>query len=90
MTAISKLSTAAKTQLRRARQQGRGRRAHAPSEIPMKGWKDILYRVYGSLWEDRIMLIAAGATFYLLLALFSALTAFVSVYGFLAPRYRCR
>ncbi|UXN59172.1 YihY/virulence factor BrkB family protein [Phyllobacterium zundukense] len=77
---------AAKTLLRRARQQGRGRRAHAPSEIPMKGWKDILHRVYGSLWEDRIMLIAAGATFYLLLALFPALTAFVSVYGFLADR----
>ena len=32
------------------------------------------------------MLIAAGATFYLLLALFPALTAFVSVYGFLADR----
>ena len=32
------------------------------------------------------MLIAAGATFYLLLALFPALTAFVSVYGILADR----
>jgi membrane protein len=32
------------------------------------------------------MLIAAGSTFYLLLALFPALTAFVSVYGFLADR----
>ncbi|ATU94300.1 YihY/virulence factor BrkB family protein [Phyllobacterium zundukense] len=86
MAPISKRSTASKAQLRRARQQGRGRRAHAPSEIPMKGWKDILYRMYGSLWEDRIMLIAAGATFYLLLALFPALTAFVSVYGLLADR----
>jgi membrane protein len=32
------------------------------------------------------MLIAAGSTFYLLLALFPAMTAFVSVYGFLADR----
>ena len=32
------------------------------------------------------MLIAAGSTFYLLLALFPALTAFVSLYGFLADR----
>lgn len=32
------------------------------------------------------MLIAAGSTFYLLLALFPALTAFVSVYGFFADR----
>ena len=30
------------------------------------------------------MLIAAGATFYLLLALFPALAAFVSLYGFVA------
>jgi membrane protein len=86
MTSISKKATADNTQLRRALQRGRGRHARAPSEIPTKGWKDILYRVYGSLWEDRIMLIAAGATFYLLLALFPALTAFVSVYGFLADR----
>ena len=75
-----------KTQMRRARQQGRGRRARAPAEIPAKGWKDVLYRIYNALWEDRIMLIAAGATFYLLLALFPALTAFVSLYGFLADR----
>ena len=75
-----------KTQMRRARQQGRGRRARAPSEIPAKGWRDVLYRIYNALWEDRIMLIAAGATFYLLLALFPALTAFVSLYGFLADR----
>jgi membrane protein len=86
MTSISKKATADKTQLRRARQRGRGRHARAPSEVPTKGWKDILYRVYDALWEDRIMLIAAGATFYLLLALFPALTAFVSVYGFLADR----
>ncbi|WP_237143645.1 YihY/virulence factor BrkB family protein [Phyllobacterium zundukense] len=86
MASTSKKATARETLLRRARQRGRGRRARAPAEIPTKGWKDVLYRVYDALWEDRIMLIAAGATFYLLLALFPALTAFVSVYGFLADR----
>ncbi len=63
---------------------GRGRAADGPSEIPPLGWKDVLFRVYHSLEHDRVMLIAAGSTFYLLLALFPALTAFVSLYGFMA------
>jgi membrane protein len=39
-----------------------------------------------SLEQDRVMLIAAGSAFCLLLALFPALTAFASLYGFLADR----
>ncbi|WP_457300463.1 YihY/virulence factor BrkB family protein [Phyllobacterium sp. P5_D12] len=65
---------------------GRGRKAESPAQIPALGWKDVLFRVYHSLEQDRVMLIAAGSTFYLLLALFPALTAFVSLYGFLADR----
>lgn len=72
---------------RRASQPGRGRNAERPLQIPLKGWVDIFWRIYASIMEDRILLIAAGATFYLLLALFPALAAFVSVYGFVAdPR----
>ncbi len=82
---MSKLTRAAKNRSR-MQQRGRGRHARTPSEIPVRGWKDILFRIYGSLQKDRILLIAAGSTFYLLLALFPALTAFVSVYGFLADR----
>jgi membrane protein len=62
----------------------RGRDAEWPSQIPLKGWKDIAWRLWRELNEDRVLLIAAGATFYLLLALFPALTAFVSTYGFFA------
>lgn len=62
----------------------RGRHAEWPSELPAKGWKDVLWRVYSEMSEDSIMLLAAGATFYLLLALFPFLTAFVSVYGFVS------
>jgi membrane protein len=69
---------------RRARQEGRGRDAERPSAIPAKGWKDILWRVGAEVVEDRVTLIAAGVTFYLLLALFPALAAFVSIYGFVA------
>jgi membrane protein len=59
----------------------RGRRASTPLEIPSKGWKDILWRVYGQLQEDRLFAVAAGVVFYMLLALFPAITALVSVYG---------
>ena len=62
----------------------RGRDARRPSDIPRKGWWDIALRVWHSVDEDRVMLVAAGVTFYLLLALFPALAAFVSLYGLFA------
>jgi membrane protein len=66
---------------------GRGRDAERPSEIPARGWWEVALRVWSEFEKDRVMLVAAGVTFYLLLALFPALAAFVSVYGFVAdPR----
>ena len=53
-----------------------GRRATSPSEIPPRGWKDIFWRIYGDISESRILLTAAGVTFYLLLSLVPTLTAF--------------
>jgi len=49
--------------------------------MPPKAWKDILWRTWGEISDDRITLIAAGATYYLLLALFPTTVAFVSLYG---------
>ncbi|WP_193227589.1 YihY/virulence factor BrkB family protein [Aureimonas psammosilenae] len=69
---------------RRAGEPGRGRDASGPFGIPAKGWRDIGLRLYNSFFEDRVMLIAAGATFYLLLAMFPAFAVFVSLYGFIA------
>lgn len=68
----------------RSREPGRGRDARKPADIPAKGWKDILWRVYEEISNDRIGTIAAGTTFFVLLALFPALGAFVSLYGLLA------
>ena len=60
-------------------EESRGRDAKSPTEIGWEGWKDILWRVWAEFNQDRVTLIAAGATFYLLLALFPALAAFVSI-----------
>ena len=67
--------------MQNAVQPGRGRRATAPAGIPWPGRLDILWRLYRSIAEDRIMLTAAGVAFYVLLALVPTLTAIVSIYG---------
>ena len=68
----------------RAHEPRRGRHAEAPWQIPWRGWKDILWRTYQQIGEDRLLAVAAGVVFYGLLALFPALTAFVSLYGLFA------
>lgn len=59
----------------------RGRTAASPSEIPARGWKDILWRVYGNISDHRILALAAGMTYYSILAIFPALAALVAIYG---------
>ena len=68
----------------RAHQPGRGRHAETPWQIPWKGWKDIFWRTYEQIGEDRLLAVAAGVVFYGLLAVFPAVTAFVSLYGLFA------
>jgi membrane protein len=67
-----------------ANEPGRGREATTPTEIPVRGWKDILWRVYEEFGQDRVMSVAAGVTYYALLALFPAIAALVSIYGLFA------
>jgi membrane protein len=62
----------------------RGRSARTPSEIPARGWKDIFWRVYENILKDRVVLVAAGITFYSILSLFPAIAALVAVYGLFA------
>lgn len=68
----------------RAEEPGRGRRARFPWDIPIAGWKDILWRTWKQIGEDRLLAVAAGVVFYGLLAIFPAISAFVSVYGLFA------
>jgi membrane protein len=70
----------------RVTEPGRGREAASPLDIPWLGWKDIFLRTYYEFNDDRVMTIAAGVVFYVLLAVFPAIVVFVSLYAiFLDP-----
>ncbi|MCW6508951.1 YihY/virulence factor BrkB family protein [Lichenifustis flavocetrariae] len=58
-----------------------GRMADTPSQFTARSWRDILWRVYGEIADDRVLAVAASVTFYALLALFPAIAALVSLYG---------
>lgn len=58
--------------------------ASSPSQIPLAGWRQILARTWAETNADQIPAVAAGVTFFGLLALFPALAAFVSLYGLFA------
>ena len=65
-------------------QPDRGRFSASPLQIPWAGWKDILWRTYDQISEDRLLAISAGVVFFGLLAVFPAITALVSSYGLFA------
>ena len=65
-------------------QHNRGRDAKAPWQIPARGWADILRRAWKDTGKRNLSLVAGGVTYYLLLALFPALAALISVYGLFA------
>jgi len=57
---------------------------HGPSSawhLSKASWMAIAKRLTGEIAKDRVMSVAAGVTFFGLLALFPAITAFVSLYG---------
>jgi membrane protein len=58
--------------------------AHERDKVRGDGWLAIARRTWAEFTEDRIPSVAAGATFYALLALFPALGVFVSLYGLFA------
>ena len=62
----------------------RGRLVASPSDIPTQGWKDILVRVYANISKHRIFALAAGITYYSILAIFPAIAALVAMYGVFA------
>lgn len=52
-----------------------------PWDLSRRSWIEIAGRVYREIGKDRVPSVSAGVTFFGLLALFPAITAFVSIYG---------
>lgn len=68
------------------REPARGRAAANPTQIPHRGWRDIVVRTGKAFFANRVLGLSAGVTFYTLLATFPALAAIISLYGlFLDP-----
>jgi hypothetical protein len=67
--------------LARAREPGRGREAETPEQIPPRGWRHVLLRVFWSILEDRILSTSGSVAFFALLAVFPGIAAIVSLYG---------
>ena len=81
LSATSSESLASPSPVEAAAAQGRGRGARTPSEIPLKGWWDIGKRVFVRTGEESFGVLAAGAAFYAMLAIFPALGAIVTSYA---------
>src|SRR5690606_6626334 len=62
-------------------QAERGRYGEPSRDLSRPAWRDVLRRVRAETSEDNLSLVAAGAAFYALLAVFPALAALVAVYG---------
>jgi membrane protein len=52
--------------------------------MPWPWWRAVLLETYEAMNRDRLLAVAAGVVFYGLLAIFPAITAFVSSYGLFA------
>ena len=59
-------------------------RVATPTAIPTRRWLHIAKTVGAKINSNRVMAVAAGLTFYAILALFPAITALVSIYGLFA------
>jgi membrane protein len=68
----------------RVPEQGHGRDAARPQDIPAPGWRDILWRVANATMADRVLSTAGSVAFFVLLAIFPGIATLVSLYGLFA------
>jgi membrane protein len=61
-----------------------GIQAEKPTEIPWRGWKQILKRAWAENKADNMPIIAGGVAFFGFLSIFPALIALLSLYGLVA------
>ncbi|SFK59180.1 YihY/virulence factor BrkB family protein [Geodermatophilus ruber] len=65
-------------------QQLPGLHADKPTQIPLRGWVQIVKRAWAEHKADNMPIIAAGVAFFGFLAIFPALIATISIYGLVA------
>jgi membrane protein len=61
-----------------------GEEAEKPTEIPPKGWLQVVKRGWAEAKADQVPLLGAGVAFFAFLALFPAVIALVTLYGLFA------
>lgn len=61
-----------------------GEDAEKPTEIPVRGWLQIVKRGWAEAKVDQVPLLGAGVAFFAFLALFPAVIALVTLYGLFA------
>ena len=59
-------------------------RPSAPTDLPARGWKDVLVRVKAEAKDDQLPFLAGGVAFFALIALVPAMIALVSLFGLVA------
>jgi membrane protein len=62
-----------------------GGEADKPTEIPPKGWLQVVKRGWAEAKTDQVPLLAAGVAFYAFLAIFPLVIATVLIYGLVVP-----
>jgi membrane protein len=68
----------------RAKKEVPGGDAAKPTEIPKRGWLQVVKRGWAEAKADQVPLLGAGVAFYGFLALFPSLIAIVLIYGLVA------
>ena len=61
-----------------------GRWADRPSQIPLRGWRQILVRAWKAGGTDNIHVLAGGVAFFAFLAIFPTLISLITVFGLVA------
>src|SRR5687768_18258356 len=61
-----------------------GIHAEKPTDIPLRGWKQIIKRAWAENKADNMPIIAGGVAFFGFLSIFPALIATISLYGLVA------
>ena len=61
-----------------------GKDAEKPTEIPPRGWWQVVRRAFKESSADNVPILAAGVAFFAFLAIFPAIIAAITLYGIFA------